>query len=369
MALVSSLLLLASAQVSAAADPLPSEIHNFKDWVVTCDNTLRCEATSLVPDLSAEEQEEASRVAGTPAEATRRDPWERFGALSLQREGGANAPLVMHLGDFEGGTPARIVVGESQLAARLTAGEDGEWRVEPEDRNAFFNALYGGTLTVQDANGAVVTEIALDGLWEALVYMDERQGRLGTPTAVIRRGRRPAGSVPNPPSLPVVQAAPRTSDRPLAISAARMMQARREMGCTVEEVGAVAAEEAPVHALGNGSTLIMMACGAGAYNYNAIPLIAWQDGRNIRIEPARFDVWREPMEGEPDPKGYSVTNAEFDEATLTISEYAKGRGIGDCGVAASYAWDGQAFRLIQQTEMSECRGSREMLTTWRVEVR
>jgi hypothetical protein len=113
----------------------------------------------------------------------------------------------------------------------------------------------------------------------------------------------------------------------------------------------------------------MMACGAGAYNYQSIPLIASQDGRNIRIVPALFDVYREPTEGEPDPKGYYVTNAEFDEATLTIGEYAKGRGIGDCGVAARYVWDGQAFRLIEQREMSECRGSREMLTTWRAEVR
>ena len=369
MIFVSSLLLLASAQVTAAAEPLPSEIHNFQDWVVTCDNVMRCQATSLVPELTAEEQEEASRVAGTPAEATRRDPWDRFGALNLQRDGGPDGALTITLGDFESGTPTKIVAGESELAARLTAGENGEWRVEPTDRNSFFGGLYGGTLTVQDANGATVTEIALDGLWEALVYMDERQGRLGTPTALLRRGRRPAASVPAAPALPVVQAAPRTSDRPLTISAARMMQARREMGCTEEEVGAVASGEAPTHALGNGRTLIMMACGAGAYNYQAIPLIASQDGRNIRIVPALFDVYREPTEGEPDPKGYYVTNAEFDEASLTIGEYAKGRGIGDCGVAARYVWDGQAFRLIEQREMSECRGSREMLTTWRAEVK
>ena len=97
MALVSSLLLLASAQVSAAADPLPSEIHNFKDWVITCDNTLRCEATSLVPELNAEEQEEASRVVGTPAEATRRDPWERFGALNLQRRHAGLSQFIVNL--------------------------------------------------------------------------------------------------------------------------------------------------------------------------------------------------------------------------------------------------------------------------------
>jgi hypothetical protein len=148
-----------------------------------------------------------------------------------------------------------------------------------------------------------------------------------------------------------------------------MAEARREMGCTEEEVGAVASGEAPTHALGNGRTLIMMACGAGAYNYQALPLVAWRDGNALRVEAARFDATRELIEGEAESKGYYVTNAEFDEATLTISEYAKGRGIGDCGVAARYAWDGQIFRLIVQNEMSECRGSRELLTTWRADAR
>lgn len=367
MALISSLLLLASAQ-TAAAGPVPSEIYNFGDWVVTCDNGLRCQATSLVPPATPEETAEAQRVVGTPEAQNAVDSWDRFGALNLQRDGGPDAPLTLTLGDFEG-TPAKLVVNESQLSARLTATGEGEWRVEPEDLSSFLDALYGGTLLVQDANDRTITEIGLEGLWQTLVYMDDRQGRLRTPSAALRRGRRPASLVPAAPALPIVQRAPRTSDRPLAIPARRMTEARREMGCTVEEVGAVASGEAPVHALGNGRSLIMMACGAGAYNYQAIPLLAWRDGQNIRIEPARFDVSREPMEGEPDPKGYYVTNAEFDEETLTIGEYAKGRGIGDCGVAARYGWDGQMFRLIEQREMSECRGSREMLTTWRAEVR
>lgn len=367
MIIASSLLLLASAQV-LVAEPVPSEIHNFADWIVTCDNVVRCQATSLVPEPTAEEQAAASQAVGTPAEATRQDPWERFGSMNLEREAGGNAPLAITLGDFEG-TPARLVVNDAQLPARLTRTDLGEWVVEPADRNSFFDALYSGTLVVQDASGRTLSEFALGGLWASLVYMDERQGRLRTPTALIRRGRRPVSVVPASVSLPVVRAAPRTSERALAIPARRMAEARRETGCTEEEVGAVASDEAPTEALGNGRTLIMMGCGAGAYNYNAIPLIAWREGNAIRIEPARFDVSREQIEGEPDPTGYSVTNAEFDAATLTISEYAKGRGIGDCGVAARYAWDGQMFRLTERREMSECRGSREMLTTWRAEVR
>jgi hypothetical protein len=54
---------------------------------------------------------------------------------------------------------------------------------------------------------------------------------------------------------------------------------------------------------------------------------------------------------------------------MSISEWAKGRGIGDCGTAATYAWDRQSFRLVEQKEMSECRGTLELLTTYRAQRR
>ena len=45
-----------------------------------------------------------------------------------------------------------------------------------------------------------------------------------------------------------------------------------------------------------------------------------------------------------------------------------GRGVGDCGVHQDYVWDGTRFRLVQQEEMSECRGSLDYITTWRAQV-
>jgi hypothetical protein len=364
MTLIPSLLLLASAQVSAL-DPLPAESHLFKDWIVACDNGLTCRAVSLVPEPSPAELEAAQMTVGTPQQPAV-DPWERFGVLRLERDAGADAPLRLLLTDFDG-TPARLTMHGDVLEARITQVEEG-WRVEPANQAAFLDALYSGTLSVQDASGRTLSEIALDGSRGALVYMDERQGRLGTPSAAIRRGRRPNSSVPPAPPLPVVQVAPRTSERPLAIPAARMAAARREMGCTVEEVGA-SAQETTSFALGNGRTLIMMGCGSGAYNVNHLPLIAWREGGAIRIAAAPFDVSHDPIEGEPEPKGYFVTNAEFDPAGMTISHWAKGRGIGDCGTSASYAWDGQRFRLVEQNEMSECRGTLERLVTWRAATR
>jgi hypothetical protein len=363
MGILSSLLLLAAAQVTA--EPMPAESHSFKEWIVACDNVLTCQAVSLVPEPTPAELEAAQLTVGTPAQPAV-DPWERFGVLRLERDAGPHAPLRMLLSDFDG-TPARLMVNDNALAARLTQAEDG-WRVEPADQGAFIDALYSGTMLVQDASGRTLSEIALDGLWSTLVYMDERQGRLRTPSAALRRGRRPNSSVPPAPALPVVQVAARASERPLTIPKRRLDAARREFGCTEEDVGRVSADET-LAPLGGGRTLLLMSCGAGAYNYNSLVLIASREGNTIRIMPARFDVTRDPIDGEPDPIAISVTNGDWDPATMSISEFAKGRGIGDCGTAATYAWDGQSFRLIEQKEMSECRGTRELLTTWRAERR
>lgn len=364
MTMIASLLLMVSAQIPAA-QPLPAESHTFMDWIVACDNGLTCRAVSLVPEPSPAELEEAQRTVGTP-EQPATDPWERFGVLRLERDAGPDAPLRMLLSDFEG-TPARLTIYDEPLKARITRVEDG-WRVEPADQAAFLEALYSGIMAVKDSAGRTLSEIALGGVRGALVYMDERQGRLGTPGAAIRRGRRPNSSVPPAPALPVVQVAPPATERPLAIPAARMLEARREMGCTVEEVGA-SAEEAATFALGNGRILIMMGCGSGAYNVNSLPLIAWREGDLIRIAAAPFDVAHDPVDGEPEPKGHFVTNADFDPAAMSISHWAKGRGLGDCGTSAAYAWDGERFRLVRQDEMSECRGTLEQLTTWRAETR
>jgi hypothetical protein len=57
--------------------------------------------------------------------------------------------------------------------------------------------------------------------------------------------------------------------------------------------------------------------------------------------------------------------------TGRISYFAKGRGIGDCGVAGGYAWTGSSFVLTELSMMGECRGigSDDWITLFRSEVK
>jgi hypothetical protein len=52
----------------------------------------------------------------------------------------------------------------------------------------------------------------------------------------------------------------------------------------------------------------------------------------------------------------TLVNADFDRGTLTLSEFNKGRGVGDCGVDRAWTWDGSRFRLTRHSRMDLCRG-------------
>ena len=258
--------------------------------------------------------------------------------------------------------PTQLVVYGEALPARLVDA-DGDFRVEVQNRAAFMERiLYADRIELQDSSGAVIGHLSPNGLRHAMLYMDEAQGRLHTPGALIRTGRSRMSNVP--PAVPVVRVAPATSERPLAITPARMTQLRRENRCVVGDVGGP--DEAEVVALGGGRTLVLLACGSGAYNVTHVPFVASRAGREIRIEPAPFDVGLEPIEDEMGNR--MLVNASWDPGTMTISDFSKGRGLGDCGSRSSYGWDGSRFRLLDREEMPECRGSVIYVTTWRTEV-
>jgi uncharacterized protein DUF1176 len=51
-------------------------------------------------------------------------------------------------------------------------------------------------------------------------------------------------------------------------------------------------------------------------------------------------------------------NGHLDPATLTLTTFDKGRGLGDCGTFGEWAWDGRDFRLTRYQVMPSCAGIR-----------
>lgn len=332
------LLLLAAA---AAALPQPAELKTFQDWTVGCDNGAACHAVALMPE-----------------------DWPEDGlTMSVRRgpEAGAQPVLAFELGADS--NAVSVSADGRRLAVRLV-GAEGQTRVAAADTAAMIGVLRSAaTVRLHAADGKPLGTVSLKGASAALLYMDEKQHRTGAATALVRPGAAPARALSTPPPLPVVTARPASSARPLALTAAGLKALRAKHGCTIDEVGGP--EEAESSALGPSETLLLLACGSGAYNVSYVPFVLRGSRSAVRTEIAAFDIrpgwWAE--EGKP-----ILVNAGWDKESGLLTSFSKGRGLGDCGTTSAYAWDGRSFRLVEQSEMGECRGSVDYITTWRAKV-
>ncbi|MBB3911440.1 DUF1176 domain-containing protein [Sphingomonas desiccabilis] len=325
------------AQVPQQADadshmpPKPGETRTFRDWVAGCDNGLACRAVALAPD----------------------DEIQPALMLTLDRAAGPGAvPTLQFIGQEERLPPLTISVDGTQLAKGGTAA-NGAVQFEGSDAERIASALGNGRrLTVTGSGGETIGAASLSGAAAALRWIDERQGRAGTSGALVARGNK-ADAAPAP-ALPVIRAAQARGEAAL-LDPARVAAMKREAGCeTDRDLG-----RPQTKPLGD-RTLVLLPCSSGAYNL-MMAVFTVRDGKHT---PAQFDA----------PSGMSedgspiqnVVDGSFENEVLT--SFARGRGLGDCGIRQEFVWDGSRFRLSRQEEMPECRGSKVYLPTWRARV-
>jgi Protein of unknown function (DUF1176) len=333
-----SLLLVTAA--SAASAPKPGELKTFADWIVGCDNGRACQAVALMPD---NEFEGTTMVIRRGAEPLARPSV----SISIQK-----------------GQAASLAVDGKRLAVRLQ-NTGREIQIDNRDCETLIAAMRAGKrFAVIDASGEEIGAPSISGLSAALLYMDDRQHRVGTVTALARKGTKPASVMPPSPPLPVIVSpkVPRMPPRSITVAQATALIGEDNAECeySVAKVDPKAQRLDATHSL----VMVDHPCGNGAYNLFSSTFVVDQAGR---VTPARFDA-EGGMGGDGD-SGHVLVNADWDEKTHRLSTYAKGRGLGDCGSIQSFAWDGIRFRLAEQSVMGECRGSVDYITTWRTLVR
>lgn len=318
--------------------PRPAEPRTFRDWAVACDNVARCTMASLAP--------EAGDFPGV---------W-----MTIERLPGPGGTYEITLSE-QGDVPDSATHVAVEIDGRrfpITGDTLAGTRAQ-----AIVDAVAKGrTLAVEDARGGTFATLSLAGAAAALRYIDAEQGRAGTVTATVARGPRPATAVPPARALPVIVAlAPSgTAAKPDTAQLAQM----KRIGKCEDRPGLGAIWDPEVAALGGGATLVILPCSAGAYNVIGA-LFVIRDGQVRAVEVDSPSGFEETGADSATPV-HSVVNGAFDGGVL-ISQ-AKGRGIGDCGVAQDYVWDGVRMRLVEQHEMRECRGNPAFLTTWRAKV-
>lgn len=312
--------------------PQPSKPQTFRDWTAACDNGLACRAVALAP---ADEVQPAVM-------------------LALDRAAGPDAAPTLHFTiDGERPTPLTVAIDGKLLAKGGTAGKDGAVTFAGAEAMRIASALGAGRqLTVADGAGKPLGTASLSGGAAALRWIDAQQHRDGTTGALVARGAKP--DTAPAPALPVIRAAPLRGEAAL-LDPARVAAMKQEAGCEDQrDLGSPQAKS-----LGNG-TLVLLPCSSGAYNLMMAVFVV-RDGKHV---PAQFDA---PSGMSADDSAVkNVVDGSFDTGVLT--SFARGRGLGDCGIKQEFVWDGTRFRLSRQEELDECRGSKDYLPTWQARV-
>ena len=329
-----------------AAEAVPLE-RSIKDWIIGCDNTRACTAIGAVP--------------------VRDDIGISTFSLRVTREAGPQGDLRVGVFSYNAARGQPTLDGKP-LKNRFEPGELKEGDV-PEvfaltgtKANALIAELRNGRELILPIEGG--TSVAsLNGMSAALLLIDSVQGRVGKQDALISKGQEPGNSVPQAPAAPSVPSwqAPvaLTPDRAKEVADAVVAATRKEWQ---EDLSEGAAPEAKAFALSADQALVIIETSCGAYNcfYNIYqtPLDHPEQARTALVAEV-------PNLPERVPHGV----VDFDPATGELSSEAIAMGMGGCGTALRWRYDGNGFALTHAAEMNTCMGLEQVYwpVLWRTE--
>lgn len=324
-----AMIIAALAMLGLGGAARAQEVKHFKTWIAACDNLRTCAAYGFSPEDGDNE-----------------------GYLKLSRGGAAGDPPLITLQDVDQDPPTgpvtwRIAVDGASptgLAAIATKATDNGPRAQltASQSAALVAALRDGSVLTLTSGKSVLT-ISLAGAVASLLWIDDRQGRAGTVAALAAKGAKATASSPIAP--PAVRMAALVAPARLPAKLPAALKARPEM----KDCDADPGFDPLVARLGPGTLLWAAPCSSGAYNELFEVFVAGEAG-----ERAQHILLPEAIKASSGGDG-EVMNLGYDPKTGVLSAFAKARGLGDCGEIQSWVWDGQAFRLIDESIMPDCR--------------
>jgi hypothetical protein len=333
-----------------------AEENIFRDWFAACDNVRNCSAFGFnggVINTGAYvriDRGGAPKTAPQIAVFVSIEKGKRF-KLSfddLTTDGLPNHPITA------------ITAPREDTDKLVEPDDDGSTKVEITAVEPFLAALRkAGKITVEQLDAptqAEPIEISLAGASAALLWIDERQRRLDTVTALVRRGKKPATpAVPRPP-LPAVVRAAKPGVGPIPKTFPPAVAAKISEACSDEYEDAFGSEIGEAAHLSGNLLLYWFECHnrSGAYNPSRAFVIAPQD------KPAAVRKAELPLPPGKRRDGKATTHlalgAYFNTKTQTLHSIGLAHGPGDCGETYDWVWDGKAFRLTETRSMPVCKG-------------
>lgn len=303
------------------------------DWEVACDNTRTC------------------RAAGYHADSD-----DLKVSVLLTRAAGPGSPVeaVMAIGQY-GDDP---VIDALPEAVSMTLHIDGK----PVEQLSLRKGALGATLSGQTVDAlvkalgkrSVIEWVHGEHRWRlsdrgaaaVLLKMDEFQGRIGTPGALLRKGQRSEQTVRAPLPVPTLRIPPPPVHKPgdeqfVERHKEALLQAlRQSVGTEAGECPALHRNEperladAAAIRLSPTQMLVSAHCWLAAYN-------------------AGSGYWI--VNDRPPFQPSLVTTSGSDGDRQSINETHKGRGLGDCWSRFEWGWDGKRFVPTHQSTTGMCK--------------
>lgn len=334
-----------------AGTAVPSVTRTFGNWTAVCNNANDCWAYATAAESGS-------------------------GWLLLKYPAGPSAQVEVKAGDWSDmpGPLTLSIDGQSVAASMSASAAQGDGAVVDrfDDLPGVIRRLgQGRTLNLSSGDPDSAPAISLQGAAAAFLWIDERQGRLGTTTALIRRGDQAASSVPDAPDLPVVRAAAAVSQAGLSDEPTlpASLEALPEVKTCRSDLdrgnGQEPFKDDGVARLSDDTLLWSVLCFQGAYNTGHRFFLTGNQGQNPRPLFLRSSEQQGEDVGVADD--FILINAGYDPESRTVSSFSKGRGLGDCGAAYVWTWTGREFVLTEEQVMVNCAGMWPDLwpTTWR----
>ncbi|WP_426345708.1 DUF1176 domain-containing protein [Alcaligenes sp. HNGD-HTN06] len=308
------------AMSSAAAKDV-SVTFSHKDWDLSCDNTLTCRAAGYAP-----ESEEPGSTVLLTRKAGRGEPV-------------VNKVMLAHYDDAQqqtGAAPELFIAGRT--AGRLSSAGDESWQMSEDQFTRFLAALKkDDALSFRRDDRTYLFSGA--GSSAVLLKMDDVQGRVNTPGAILRQGKASESTVKLPLDAPRITRAPvidknlrpmnQQEDALIRPVLLQVLAADAEQSCSDDRLS----EPWEIARLDPQFSLVAAPCWLAAYNAG----------------DAYFLV-SNTMQSAPVLVSDSATG--YDNGL--ISSAMKGRGLGDCWSYETSVWDGSRFVESERGDTGRC---------------
>jgi hypothetical protein len=300
------------------------------DWELACDNTRTCRAAGYHPDGD-----------------------ELKVSVLLTREAGAGTPVKgqVMLGQYGDEPAIDALPATFTLTLNIDERAVGKVRMDKDSLVSDLPPPLVAALTRALAHSSQIEFVRGQNRWHlsdqgaaaALLKMDEFQGRLGTPGALLRKGTRSEDSVRPPVPIPTLSQPRLPSAQPtdaqfVARHAKALLSALKNSDPQEECNDIHHAEPEPPEFNATRLTatqmLVSTRCWLAAYNFG-------------------YGHWI--VNDKPPFQPQLVTTLASDEGSNQLTSSQKGRGLGDCWSSDEWSWNGQRFVHTHSSTSGMCR--------------